>query len=135
MARIAQKTPSPWAAHLEEREKLNFRKFVRCHQKAKEPAILRLLGGPWLRLHGSSSHYMGPHGCSSTCISVLHPNPPQGRQKGFGKSQTLKKLQMPLNTLNGSNFGAFGGPWLGLHGPSSHYMGPHGCTRTSTVTK
>ena len=33
---------------------------------------------------------------------------------------------MPRNNLHNSNFVAFGGggPWLGLHGPSNHYVGP-----------
>ena len=46
---------------------------------------------------------------------------------------------MSLNSLHNSNFGAFlgggGGAWLGLHGPSGHYMGPHGCPSTRIVTK
>ena len=33
-----------------------------------QTAILGLLGGAWLRLHGPNGHYMGPHGCSSTHI-------------------------------------------------------------------
>ena len=39
-----------------------------------------------------------------------HPNPFQGRQKGFGKGRILKNFQEPLNNLNKGNFGAFGGP-------------------------
>ena len=27
----------------------------------------------------------------------------------------------------GGALGGSRGPWLGLHGPSSHYMGPNGC--------
>ena len=33
-----------------------------------QTTILKLLGGPWLRLHGPSGHYAGPHGHSSTRI-------------------------------------------------------------------
>ena len=33
-----------------------------------QTAILKLLGGPWLRLDGPSGHYVPPHGRSSTRI-------------------------------------------------------------------
>ena len=38
-----------------------------------------------------------------------HPNPSQGRQKGFRNSHILKKIQVLSNIQNNSNFGAFGG--------------------------
>ena len=37
--------------------------------------------------------------------------------------------------LHSSNLGLLEGPWLGLHWPSGHYMGPHGCSSTLIVTK
>ena len=31
--------------------------------------------------------------------------------------------------------GLLGGAWLGLHGPTGHYVGPRGCSSTRIVTK
>ena len=56
----------------------------------------------------------------------VHPNPSQGRQKGFGRSQLLKNFLVLLNSLHNSNFGAFGGPMAQANGPSGHYVGPYG---------
>ena len=42
--------------------------------------------------------------------------------------RTLSATEPPTNT-------GFGGSWLGLHGPSGHYVGPHGCPSTCIVTK
>ena len=42
-----------------------------AHQMAlnhRQTAIWKLLGVPWLGLHGPSGHYAGPHGRSSACI-------------------------------------------------------------------
>ena len=44
---------------------------------------------------------------------------------------TPKAIAPPTN----SNFEAFGGPWLGLDGPSGHYVGPHGRSSTRIFTK
>ena len=44
---------------------------LRTHQMPShhlQTAILKHWGGPWLGLDGPGGHYMGPHGCSSTCI-------------------------------------------------------------------
>ena len=54
---------------------------------------------------------------------------------GFRKSRFLKFFQVSLNSLRNSNLGAFGGPWLRLHGPSCHCVGPHGWSSTCIVTK
>ena len=43
--------------------------------------------------------------------------------------------QRPLNRLQTAISKLLGGPWLGLDGPSGHYVGPHGCSSTRTVTK
>ena len=43
--------------------------------------------------------------------------------------------QMPLNHLQTGILKLLGGPWLGLDGPSGHYMGPHGRSSTRVVTK
>ena len=64
-----------------------------------------------------------------------HPNLSLGGQKCFGKSGIFKFFQVQLNHLNNSNSGAFGGQWPGLHGPSSHYLRPHGCSSPHIVTK
>ena len=38
------------------------------------------------RLHGLSGHYVGPHGCSSTCIvTKCLPKPSPGVTEGFWK--------------------------------------------------
>ena len=39
--------------------------------------------------------------------------------------------QMPLNHLQTAIWKLLGGPWLGLDGPSGHYVGPH--ERSSTI--
>ena len=38
-----------------------------------------------------------------------HPNPSQGREKGFEKVRILKILWVSLQSLHNSNFGALGG--------------------------
>ena len=43
--------------------------------------------------------------------------------------------QRPLNHLQTAISKLLGGPWLGLDGPSGHYVGPHGCSSTRIVTK
>ena len=43
--------------------------------------------------------------------------------------------QMPLNHLQTAILKLLGGPWLGLDGPSDHYVGSHGCSSTRIVTK
>ena len=43
--------------------------------------------------------------------------------------------QRPLDHLQTAILKLLGGPWLGLDGPSGHYMGPHGCSSTRIVTK
>ena len=68
-------------------------------------------------------------------VSVLspndHPNPSQGQQKG------LFENQVPRNSRNNGNFGAFGLPMARAtwHGPSGPYMGPYGCSSNRIVTK
>ena len=42
---------------------------------------------------------------------------------------------MSLNSLHNGNFGVLGGPWLRLYAFGGHYVGPHGCSSTRTVTK
>ena len=44
---------------------------------------------------------------------------------------TPNAIEPPTN----SNFEFLGGPWLGLDGPSGHYVGPHGRSSTRIVTK
>ena len=39
-----------------------------------------------------------------------HPNPSERQQRGLGKHQIFENVQVPLNSLNNGNFGAFGGP-------------------------
>ena len=77
----------------------------------------------FLECHGSG--YMGlaatmwvPVGAQVPALSLNHhPNPSQGRQKGFQKSRISEILQVSLNSLHNGNFGAFGG------GHGSGYMG------------
>ena len=77
-----------------------------------------------------------PMGAQVPVLSLNHhPNPCQGQQKGFGRRRISEILRVSLNSLHHGNFGAFGGPWLGLYGLGSHYVGPHGCSSTRTVTK
>ena len=77
-----------------------------------------------------------PMGAQVPVLSLNHhPNPSQGRQKGFRKRRISEILQVSLNSLHNGNFGAFGGPWLGLYGLGSHYVGPRGCSSTCIVTK
>ena len=42
---------------------------------------------------------------------------------------------MLVNHLQTAILKLLGGPWLWLGGPSGHYVGPHGCSSTSIVTK
>ena len=66
---------------------------------------------------GHGSDYMGlaatmwvPMGAQVPVLSLNHhPNPSQGRQKGFRKSSISEILQVSLNSLHNANFGAFGG--------------------------
>ena len=68
-------------------------------------------------LEGHGSGYMGlaattwvPVGAQVPVLSLNHhPNPSQGRQKGFQKSRISEILQVSLNSLHNGNFGAFGG--------------------------
>ena len=50
------------------------------HFHGGSSGILGLLGGPWLMLHGPSSHYLGPHGCSSYpyCHQMIIQTHPKG---------------------------------------------------------
>ena len=43
--------------------------------------------------------------------------------------------QMPLNHLQTAILKLLGGPWIGLDGPSGHYVGPPGHSSTCIVTK
>ena len=43
--------------------------------------------------------------------------------------------QMPLTHLQTTISKLLGGPWLGLDGPSGHYVGPHGRSSTRVITK
>ena len=64
-------------------------------------AIARLLGGPWLRLHGPSTTTGLPMGAQVHVLSPnCHPHPSQGRQKGFRKGQIFQNFQVPLNDRN-----------------------------------
>ena len=56
----------------------------------------------------------GPMGARVRALSPNdHPNPSQGRQRGkLEEFKMLRNLQMTLNNLNNSNFGAFGGPMV-----------------------
>ena len=102
-------------------------------------AMLRLLGGPWLGLHGLSGHYVGPHGCSnSRIVTKSSPKPNPGAAEGFRKNSnfdnfsgvTKQATQQPI-------LGLFRGAWLGLHGHSGHYRGDlhvtNGISRDSDV--
>ena len=113
------------------RKKSNFENFSGVTRQRTQQQFWGFCGGPWLGLYGPSSH--------SAQVPVLsptdHPNPSQGRQKEKGKRQSLKNFQVPLNSLHNCNFGAFGGATLGVHGPSSHYVGPHGRSSTRIVHK
>ena len=70
-----------------------------------------------------------------SCHQTITQTHPRGDSRVLEKNRILKKFYVPLNSLHNSNFGASGGPWLGLHGPSSHYVGLHGCSSTCLVTK
>ena len=60
-----------------------------------------------------------------------NPNSSHRQRKGFAKDLLFyNNFQVPLNSLNNNNFTAFNGPWPGLHGPSSHYVGIHGFLST-----
>ena len=48
---------------------------------------------------------------------------------------SLCTYQRPLNHLQTAILKLLGGPWLGLDGPSGHYVGPHGRSSTRIVTK
>ena len=43
--------------------------------------------------------------------------------------------QRPLNHLQRAILKLLGGPWLGLDGPSGHYVAPHGRSSTRIATK
>ena len=86
--------------------------------------------------HGPSGHYVVPMGAQIPVLSPNdHPNPAQAQQKGSGKCENLKTLHVSLNYITTAIFGLLGGPWLGLHGPSSHHAGPRGFSSTRIVTK
>ena len=46
--------------------------------------------------------------------------------RGWKTARTVCAHQMPLNHLQTAISKLLGGPWLGLDGPSGHYVGPHG---------
>ena len=51
-----------------------------------------------------------PMGAQVPVLSLNHhPNPSQGRHKGFEKRRISEILQMSLNSLHNGNFGVFGG--------------------------
>ena len=70
-------------------------------------------------------------------LEFLWSHKPILRQtKGFWKQSNFENFQLPLNSQNNSTFwGLLRGPWLGLHGPSGHYVGPHEGSNTRIVTK
>ena len=50
-----------------------------------------------------------PMGAQAPVLSLNHhPNPSQGRKKGFGKRRILEILQVSLNSLHSGNSIAFG---------------------------
>ena len=56
-------------------------------------AILRLFRGAMARAHGPGSHYVGPHGCSSTRrVTKSSPKPIPEATKGFCKNSNFKKF-------------------------------------------
>ena len=83
-----------------------------------QTAILKLLGGPWLGLHGPSGHYVGTHGCSSTrIVTKSSPKPIPGATEGFRKKANFGNL---AGVTKQSTQRQFRGFW-GAHG--SGYMG------------
>ena len=62
-------------------------------------------------------------------ISIFDLYKPENRISG------LCTHQMPLKHLRTAILKLLGGPWLGLDGPSGHYVGPQGRSSTRIVTK
>ena len=76
---------------------------------------------------GAVTTTWGPMGAGVPVLSPnAHLNPSKGRQKGF---EIFENLQRPKS----KQFRGFW--WAKLHGPSGHYVGPHGCLSTRIVTK
>ena len=79
-----------------------------------KPPTQRQFRGFW------GGHGLGYMGLAATTLVVMgaqvpilslnpHPNPAQGRQKGFGKRHISEILQVSLNSLHHGNFVPFGG--------------------------
>ena len=119
----------PPKAHLEERINSNFRKIFKCQENQQ----FRSFRGGYMGLAPTTWVPMGAQApACHQMISQIHSG---GDGKISKKLQVFEFSQVPLNSRNNSNFEALGGPWPGLHGPSSHYVGPHGCSSTPIVTK
>ena len=94
----------------------------------------------WCLLHGPSSYYVGPYMCSSTRIVTKSSSKPiPGLAKGFSKKRNFEKI---ANDTRQSKYfcgfcGAYGAGYMGLrlHGPTGHYVGPHGFSSMRIVTK
>ena len=108
---VTKSSPKPIPGATEGfRKKANFGNLVSVTQQPTQRQFRGFWGG-----HGSG--YMGlaattwvPMGAQVPVLSLNHhPNPSQGRQKGFGKRPILEILQVSLNSLHNGNFGAFGG--------------------------
>ena len=99
-------------------EKGQFWKCCRCHSTAYTTAISGLLGGPWLGLYGLGSHYVGPHGCSSTrIVTKSSPKPIPGATEGFRKKANFGNLAGVTKQPTQRQFRGFWG------GHGSGYMG------------
>ena len=108
---VTKSSPKPMPGATEGfRKKANFGHLAGVTKQPTQQQFRGFWGG-----HGSG--YMGlaattwvPMGAKVPILSLNHhPNPSQGRQEGFQKSRILEILQVSLNSLHNSNFGAFGG--------------------------
>ena len=52
---------------------------------------------------------------------------------GLAEGNRISKCHQIACTI--AIWGLLGAPWHGLHGPSGHYVGLHGCSSTRSVTK
>ena len=96
-------------------------------------AILGLSGCPWPGLHGPSGHYVGPHGARVPVWSPNdHPNPSQGWQNGFNKSQIFKNFRILLKCPNNGNFGFRGAHGLGYMGLAATTWVSITCTKSAS---
>ena len=80
-----------------------------------QTAILKLLGGPWLGLHGPSGHYVGPPWCSSTrVVTKLSPKPNPRATDGFRKKANFGSVAGVTKQPTQRQFRGFGGGGGGM---------------------